>query len=193
MKRVFKSLITAIAITIFLGVALSKDFRFFLGNLLSPVLDPLLSFLPFHVVVMILAFFTGLYSAIIQKYTIDYQRLKEIQKRVMEFQKEYMDAVKKNLKQKLKKLEEEQEEIQRLQSEMFSMQMNSFIFVIIVTIPIFMWLYHAASNDYMIKAPFTGEIHISHRYLIFPWWIWWYMFNSIIFGQIIRKSLKVGL
>ncbi len=193
MKKFFKNFIMAWAIVMFIGVAVSGDFRKALGDLLAPALDPLLNVLPFHIVVMILAFFTGLYSTIIQKFTIDYERLKEIQQRVMSFQKEYMEAMKKNLKQKLKKLEEEQMEIQRLQGEMFSMQMTSMLFVIVVTLPIFMWMYHAASNDYTIVAPFAGKIHISQYYLIFPWWIWWYMFNSIIFGQVIRKALKVGL
>ena len=193
MKKFFKNFIMAWAIVMFIGVAFSEDFRKGLGDLLAPAFDPLLSVFPFHIVVMILAFFTGLYSTIIQKYTIDYERLKEIQQRVMSFQKEYMEAVKKNLKQKLKKLEEEQMEIQRLQGEMFSMQMTSMLFVIIVTLPIFMWMYHAAANDYTVVAPFAGKIHISQYYLIFPWWIWWYMFNSVIFGQIVRKALKVGI
>ncbi len=193
MKKFFKNFIMALAIVMFIGVAFSSDFRKGLGDLLAPFLDPLLNVLPFHVVVMILAFFTGLYSTLIQKYTIDYKRLKEIQQRVMNFQKEYMDAVKKNLKPKLKKLEEEQMEIQKLQGEMFSMQMTSMLFVIVVTLPIFMWMYHAASLDFEVVAPFAGKIHISQYYLIFPWWIWWYMFNSVIFGQIVRKALKVGL
>jgi len=191
--RILKMLITAISVIIFVGVMVSKDFRVYLGDLLSPVLDPMLGLIPFHIVIIILAVFTGLYTSIIQKMTINYERLKEIQKRVSAFQKEYLEATRKNNKAKLKRLEEQKDEIQKLQSEMMNMQLSSMIYIVVVTIPIFMWLYKTASLDFTIVIPFAGEIHTSKYYLILPWWLWWYMLNSFAFGQAIRKALKVGV
>jgi Predicted membrane protein len=36
---------------------------------------------------------TGFYSSIIQKYTIDYKKMKETQNKMKEFQKEYREAM----------------------------------------------------------------------------------------------------
>lgn len=192
MKEVLKNVVRAIGIVFFFGIFVSKDFRIALGELLSPVLDPLYHQIGFLLTVVILSIVTGLYSTIIQKLTVDYGRLKEIQKVVMEFNREYAEALKKNNKEKLKRLETRKEEVQKMQSELFGMQFNPMFYTVVVTIPILMWLYKISHLNPTVIVPFAGEIHVGQFYLIFPWWIWWYMFNSIAFGQIIRKALKVG-
>ena len=60
---------------------------FILGPLLAPPFD-----LPFYAIILILSALTGLYSSLLQKYTIDYERLQEVQEGMKEFQKEYRDA-----------------------------------------------------------------------------------------------------
>ncbi len=192
MREVAKNIVRAIGILFFVGIFISKDFRVALGNLLSPILDPIYSQLGFLITVIILAVITGFYSTLIQKLTVDYKRLKEIQTKVMNFNKEYTEALKKNNQEKLKRLEAQKEEIQKLQGELFGMQFNPMFYTVVVTIPIFMWLYNISHLNPTVIVPFAGEIHVSHFYLIFPWWIWWYMFNSIAFGQVMRKMLKVG-
>ncbi len=193
MKGVLKNIVRAIGIVFFFGIFISNDFRIALGELLSPVLDPLYYQIGYLLTVIVLSIITGLYSTIIQKLTVDYRRLKEIQKVVMEFNKEYAEALKKNNQEKLKRLETKKNEVQKMQSELFSMQFNPMFYTVVVTIPILMWLYKISHLNPTVIVPFAGEIHVGQFYLIFPWWIWWYMFNSIAFGQIIRKVLKVGL
>lgn len=193
MKGVLKNIIRAIGIVFFFGILISHDFRTALGDLPSPLLDPLYYQTGFLVTVIILAIITGLYSTIIQKLTVDFRRLKEIQKTVMEFNKEYAEALKKNNQEKLKRLETKKREIQKMQSELFSMQFNPMFYTVVVTIPILMWLYNISNLNPAVIVPFAGEIHVGQFYLLFPWWIWWYMFNSIAFGQIMRKALKVGI
>ncbi len=191
-KEFIKRFFMSLGIVFTLGVMISKDFRDQLALLASPILDPLYQAMPIHLVIFILAAFTGLYSSLIQKYTIDYARLKEIQKKVMEFQKEYMDAMKKDNKFKLKQLEKEQPEIQKMQSEMMSMQFTPMFYTVVVTIPVFMWLYTKTSLNPEVVVPFQGLIHIGQPVLILPWWIFWYLLCSIAWGQVIRKALKMG-
>jgi len=192
MKRILRNVFRALGITIFIGIFISHDFRTFLGDSLAPFLDPVYGEVGVLYTIMILSIITAGYSTIIQKLTVDYKRLKEIQQRVMEFNKEYAEALKKNNQEKLKRLEPQKEEIGKLQSELMSMQFDPMFYTVVVTIPIFMWLYRISTFNPTVVVPFGGEIHAGNFYFIFPWWIWWYMFNSITFGQIIRKILKVG-
>jgi len=193
MKDIARNFLRALGITIFLGIFISHDFRTFLGNILSPFLDPLYQSLGVLYTIMILSVITAGYSTLIQKLTVDYKKLKEIQQRVMNFQKEYNDALKKNNKEKLKRLEQEKEEVMSLQSKLMSMQFDPMFYTVVVTIPIFMWMYRISTFNPTVTVPFAGVIHVGQFYLIFPWWIWWYMFNSVAFGQIVRKFLKVGI
>lgn len=193
MRDFFKNFLRALGITIFIGILVSHDFRIALGNLLAPILDPLYNQIGVLYTIIVLSIITAFYSSLIQKLTVDYSKLKEIQKRVIDFQKEYSDAVKKNNQEKLKRLEKEREEVMRLQSQLMSMQFDPMFYTVIVTIPIFMWMYKISTLNPAVTVPFAGEIHVGQFYLIFPWWIWWYMFNSIVFGQIIRKALRIGV
>jgi len=165
---------------------------------------------------------TGIYSNLIQKYTINHRRLRELQEIMRKYQKEYMEATKQNNQFKLKQLEEKKQEIQQLQSEMMSMQFKPMFYTFVVTIPIFAWLWEKASASYelitgatsygnlttqlpeaflktldpdlyIVNSPFLGQIHVVTPVLVFPWWLFWYLLCSITFGQIIKKVLKVGV
>jgi uncharacterized membrane protein (DUF106 family) len=182
----------SLGIVFFIGIFISPEFRDELARLVSPVLDPLARALPVYQVILILAIVTATYSTLIQKFTVDTRRLKEIQKKVMEFNKEYMEAVKQENKFRLKQLEEQKNEINQLQSEMMGMQFKPMFYTMVVTLPIFMWLYALAkSQNIMITVPFSGEIHIADPVLIFPWWIFWYLLCSIAVGQVIRKLARM--
>jgi len=54
-----------------------------LGTSLNVVLGPLVDtfHIPFYIVIIILSAMTGFYSSIIQKYTIDYKKMKQTQKK----------------------------------------------------------------------------------------------------------------
>ncbi len=203
-----------------LGIIFSRDFRLGLGLAVDPLLSPLAHF-KFHVTIFILSIITGMYSNAIQKATVDFRRMKEIQQKVTEFQKEYMDAMKKNNKAKLERLEKMQPEIRQLQNELFSMQMKPMGYTFLVTIPIFSWLWEKAivsyelafgsssygnvtqhlpesfvsgidPNLFYVVVPFAGKIHVASTFF-FPWWLFWYLICSVAIGQVIRRALGVGV
>ncbi len=211
MKETVSRILSVLGFLIFFGLILSQDFRMMLAVAVESVLFPL-SHLKFYITVLLMAVLTGLYSNLIQKYTVDYKRMKELQKKVSEYQKEYMEAVKQKNQFKLKQLEKKSEEMKALQSELMSMQFKPMSYTFIVSIPIWAWLWEKAYLSYQsVKfgvsselfelndalfytiTPFWGNIHAGEMVAIFPWWILWYMLCSIMFGQVFKKLLKVGL
>jgi len=188
----------------FVGIFFPQ-FRIQLAEAVAPILDPLLV-LPIHIVILILAIFTAIYSTLIQKYTVDYERMKEIQRRVMEYQKKYMKAMKENNQFVLKQLEQQKNEISSLQAELMSMNFRSMFYTVVVTIPIWVWLWYRIYNvaqtgyhgfysgvsKFMVRVPFQGLIHVSDRVLVIPWWFFWFILCSILVGQILRRLLRLG-
>ena len=221
MKDILSKFAMIVGALLMAGIIFSKEFRLALGLLIDPILSPL-SGVKFHITIFVLSIITGLYSNIIQKYTIDHKKLREAQKILREFQKEYMEAMKQNNQFKLKQLEKKKPEIQQLQSEVMSMQFKPMLYTFLVTIPIFAWLWEKAVASYElthgataygnitqelpatyikalnpelfnIVAPFMGKIHVTSIVLIFPWWLFWYILCSITVSQVIKKVLKVGV
>ncbi|WP_290597832.1 MULTISPECIES: DUF106 domain-containing protein [unclassified Archaeoglobus] len=222
MKNVISRFIMILGAILFIGILFSRDFRLELGLFIDSLMLPFSGF-KFHIVIFIMSIITGLYSNVIQKYTVDYKKLKYAQKVLREYQKEYMEATKQNNQFKLKQLEQRKEEIQKLQSDMMSMQFKPMFYTFVVTIPIFAWLWEKATASYeliygnsgnygnltanlpaaflktlspelfLLKVPFSGEIHVVTPVLIFPWWLFWYLLCSITVGQIIKKVLRVGV
>lgn len=78
-----------------LFVASIEVVRTTLGTSLNMALGPLVDtfHVPFYIVIIVLSAMTGFYSSIIQKYTINYKKMKETQNRMKEFQKEYREAM----------------------------------------------------------------------------------------------------
>lgn len=221
MKAVISRFLMILGALFFIGILFSKEFRLELGQVVESILF-FLSPYPFHIVILIMSIITGIYSNLIQKFTIDYRRMKEIQKIMREYQKEYIEATKQKNQFKLKQLEQKKSEIQQIQSEMMSMQFKPMFYTFVVTIPIFAWLWEKASASYelvtgatnygnlttelpevflqtlrpelyTVVAPFAGQIHVVTPVLIFPWWLFWYLLCSITFGQITKKVLRVGV
>lgn len=221
MRSIISRFIMILGAILFIGILFSSDFRLKLGLLIDSLMFPLSEF-KFHIVIFVMSVITGLYSNIIQKYTVDYKKMKHIQKILREYQKEYIEATKQKNQFKLKQLEERKVEIQKLQSEMMSMQFKPMFYTFVVAIPIFAWLWEKASASYeliygnsnygnltvhlppaflktlspeyfILKVPFSGEIHVLAPVLIFPWWLFWYLLCSIMVGQVIKKIMKVGV
>ncbi|MCX8172492.1 MAG: DUF106 domain-containing protein [Archaeoglobaceae archaeon] len=211
MKSLISRFLVILGFLIFFGLIFSYDFRITLAILVEWFFFPL-SNLKFYITVLIMAILTGFYSNLIQKYTVDYKRMKELQKKISEYQKGYMDAVKQRNQFKLKQLESKKEEMRVLQSELMSMQFKPMSYTFLVSIPIWAWLWEKAYLSYQnvkfgttneifnldnslffITTPFWGTIHVSEMISIFPWWILWYMLCSITVSQIIKKLMKVGV
>ena len=150
--------------------------------------------IPFYILIVILSAFTGLYSSIIQKYTIDYERMTEVQERMKEFQTEYREAQLSQDEKKIKKLETKKDRVMREQLEMSQNQFKPMAYILVMTVPIFFWLLFRLNQvQSSITMPFAGTIGLHDPAVwIIPAWILWYMICSITLSQVIRKSLNIG-
>jgi len=159
--------------------------------------------IPFFILIVILSAITGLYSSIIQKYTIDYDKMTEVQERMKEFQKEYREAQLSQDEKRIKKLDAKKDRVMREQMELSQQQFKPMAYILVLTVPIFFWLLYrlgqipttttmAYNNAIMITMPYIHLTNLTDRLWIFPVWIVWYMICSLTVSQIIRKALNIG-
>nr|WP_320162561.1 EMC3/TMCO1 family protein [uncultured Methanoregula sp.] len=158
----------------------------------SPAVDAFK--IPFFILIVILSAFTGLYSSIIQKYTIDYDKMTESQERMKEFQKEYREAQLSQDEKRIKKLDAKRDRVMKEQLEMSQQQFKPMAYILVLTVPIFFWLLFRLSEVHTtITMPYLGTHNLNDAALwIIPAWIFWYMICSITLSQVIRKSLNIG-
>lgn len=150
--------------------------------------------IPFYILIVILSAFTGLYSSIIQKYTIDYEKMTESQERMKEFQTEFREAQLSQDEKKIKKLEAKQQRVMKEQMELSQQQFKPMTYILIFTIPIFFWLlYRLAQTTSTITLPYYGVHALTDAVVwVIPAWIIWYMICSMTLSQVIRKALNIG-
>jgi uncharacterized membrane protein (DUF106 family) len=177
--------------------------RHTVGTGMDLILGPLLAepiALPFFAIILVLSALTGLYSSLLQKYTIDYERLQEVQEGMKEFQKEYRDAQLSKDEKRMKKLESKRDKMMREQLEVSQEQFKPMAYILVVSIPIFLWLIY--------KLPQVTDLHSELAQIVFPYfgaralwngaiwivpaWILWYMICSVFISQVIRKSMNIG-
>jgi uncharacterized membrane protein (DUF106 family) len=158
----------------------------------SPLVDQFK--IPFFILIVILSALTGLYSSIIQKYTIDYERMTESQERMKEFQTEYREAQLSQDEKKIKKMDAKKDRVMREQLEMSQQQFKPMAYILVLTVPIFFWLlFRLNAVQSTITLPYLG-MHGLHEAAVWiiPAWILWYFICSITLSQVIRKSLNIG-
>jgi len=150
--------------------------------------------IPFFILIVILSAATGLYSSIIQKYTIDYERMTEVQDRMKEFQKEYRDAMLSKDEKRVKKLETKKDRMMKEQLELSQQQFKPMAYILVLTVPIFFWLlYRLSQINNTITLPYYGTLSLTAPvFWVIPAWIIWYMICSITISQVIRKALNIG-
>ena len=157
----------------------------------SPVVDGFA--IPFYVLILILSAFTGLYSSIIQKYTIDYEKMTDSQERMKEFQTEYREAQLSQDEKKIKKMDAKKDRVMREQLEMSQQQFKPMAFILVLTVPIFFWLLFRLNQANTITLPYYGTQSLTAPVLwVIPAWMVWYFICSIALSQVIRKSLNIG-
>lgn len=221
MKDLISKSALIVSFIMLIGMLVNRDFRLGLGLMVDYLLHPL-SYLKFYQTIFILSIVTGIYTNLIQKYTVDYRKIKLLQEKIFSYQKEYVDAMKKNYKAKIEKLEKMKPEIKQMQAELMNEQMRPMGLTLLVSLPIFTWIWEKAYlsyeltfgqnsfqlleslpesfvstvknnlNSFFVKVPLGGEIHVVDAF-IFPWWLWWYLICSIASGQIIKRVFKVGV
>lgn len=166
-----------------------------IGEGMDAIFSPLITTfgIPFYILIVILSAFTGLYSSIIQKYTIDYERMTESQEKMREFQTEYREATLSQDEKRIKKLEAKRDRVMREQLELSQQQMQPMIYILIISVPIFFWLWFRLSKtSTTITFPYWGLHGLNDPIWILPAWILWYMLCSITVSQVIRKALNIG-
>jgi len=166
------------------------------GQGIDSLFNPLVTTfnIPFYILIVILSAFTGLYSSIIQKYTIDYNKMTESQERMKEFQAEYREATLSQDEKKIKKLEARRDRVMKEQMELSQQQFKPMAYILVFTVPIFFWLlYRLSQTTSTITLPYYGVHGLNDAIIwVIPAWILWYMICSITLSQVIRKALNIG-
>jgi len=198
-KKVAGNMIMVFA---FIVMFASLAYRNEVGNALDVVLGPFADFVgEFLIIILILSVVTGIYTSVVQKYTMNWELMaksKEYQKQIRDLQKEYMEAKKENNQHKMKKIEKKRTEVMRKQTqfsgEMFKQQMKPMAYIMIITIPIFMWIwmYVESHPDMWALFPLFGLTELSSAFIFtLPFWVLWYMMCSIPITQVVRKALGI--
>ena len=182
----------------FISVLYQKEVGTALNVVLGPFADSVGNFL---ITILILSVITGIYTSVVQKYTTNWELMeksKQYQKQIRELQKELMEAKREDNKHRMKKLEKKKAEIMRKQTqfsgEMMKQQMKPMAYIMIITIPIFMWiwLYVEAASVGTAIFPLIGEKAFTDGFILgLPYWVLWYMVCSIPIAQMIRKAIGI--
>jgi len=188
-----------VSVSLFAGYTFS-EVRDPLASTLDVAFGPLMDLLPFFAVVMILALFTGLYSTLLQANLMDMEVMGAYQERMSEIQDRRKEAKERGDDEALEEIQEEQMDAMADNLGMFKEQFRPMVWIMVLTIPVFLWMYWAIGfrgstgvyDTAMIVVPFKGEVEWTSG-LVGPlqMWIVWYFLCSMAFTQVIRKSLNI--
>ncbi len=194
-KNILNKIALFVGIFLMFGIILEPNLRNVIATLVGTVLNPLLTILPLHIIIFILASVTGLYASLIQKYTMDWVWMRNVQEKMKNLQKELRQAQLSNNAQKMKKLEAQQAEMMNDQMEIFKQNFKPMLYISILSLPLFFWVYLVITQkpDASMIFPFWGEQKLTH-YVIGPiqYWLFWYFLCSFPISQITRKALNIG-
>jgi uncharacterized membrane protein (DUF106 family) len=174
------------------------EVREVIGKVVDLVIGPIDAVLPFYLVIMILALFTGLYSTLLQANLMNMEKMGEYQIEMKELQERQKAAQKSGDKEEIERLREEQMAAMGDQMGMFKLQFRPMVWIMVFTIPVFLWIYwkilsgNIDSNELTIIVPFVGEaVWIEGLVGPIQLWIVWYFMSSMAFTQVIRKALNI--
>ncbi len=185
----------AVGFVLFFGIMVSGDLRHSLGVAVGYLIGWMPSILPFHVVLFVLAAITGLYASLIQKYTMDWDFLRNQQEKMKKVQRAMKEAQMSGDQARIQTLQNEQMKMVSEQGKMMQMQFKPMLYIGLISIPLFMWAYlFIAQNPAMTMTfPFWGTHKISATVFgPFIFWYYWYFVCSLPVSQIIRKALDIG-
>ncbi|QCS41682.1 DUF106 domain-containing protein [Natrinema versiforme] len=185
------------------------------GSTINAVLGPLDAALPFYGVILSVALITGLYSSLLQANLMNTEVMGKYQERMQAVQQEQKD-----LRQEKKDAEERgasEAEIERIENEierareeqmeamadnlgMFKEQFRPMVWIMLLTIPLFLWMYWKIQSvgidgaEATVIMPLVGETSWqSGLFGPMPAWIVWYFLCSMGFSQLLRKSLNIDM
>ena len=181
-----------------------------IGGAINVVVLPLhdAAGMPFYLIVLALATFTGLYSSYLQRYMMDWDWINAQQEKVKAIQSELKEAQMGDDDDRQEALQEEQKEVMSEQMKMFKMQFRPSVWIMVITIPIFIWMFWTFGGRANIEShlpggtmptmhmPFVGAVPFDQQVIGFlPFgqaWFVWYILCSFGFGQVMRKVLGVN-
>ncbi|WP_049922492.1 DUF106 domain-containing protein [Halopiger djelfimassiliensis] len=185
----------AFALALFAGYW-SPRLRDVVASVESVVLGPLTDSLPFHIVILVLAVVTGLYSTVLQSRLTDHEKLEQYRRRLSEFQERKRAATERGDDAALERMQDQQQAIVRDQIAMFKLQFRPTVWVMLLTIPVFLWLRwkvnggHLGADETGLVVPIAGAVSWQESLVgPMPTWIVWYFLASMASRQLIRKTL----
>lgn len=172
------------------------------GGAVDLFLGPLNAVLPFFAVILAASLLTGLYSTLLQANLMDMERMGAYRERMQAVQEKRKKAKEAGDDEAMEYIQEKQMEMMGDQLSMFKEQFRPMVWIMLLTIPIFLWIWWMASHPemaigregYDIVFPIAGGIEDWNEGLIGPLraWIVWYIVCSIGFTQVMRKSLNIS-
>ena len=176
--------------------------RDLIGSAVDLVLGPVISVLPFYVVIMVVAVATGLYSTLLRVALMDMDKMGQYKDQMQDLKERREEAKESDDDEALDAIQEEQMEMMGDQLGMFKEQFRPMVWIMFLTIPAFLWMfwavgYRGAEAQYNLGAfviPFAGEVTWNTG-IIGPIEIWiiWYFLCSMAFTQIIQKGLNISM
>lgn len=212
-KDLIGKILLVLGFALLFGVMIGgQDFRDLVAMPVDFIFRPLANVLTennLHILLLILSLITGLVTTIIQKYTIDWGRMKESQERMKKLQSEFRAAQLAGDKKRIEELNEESRKLMQDSASMQMQQLKPMGYISIITIPIIMWLYIYLKDIYGVFGfgtftdvangplfifPFVGErMMVDPLFWGLQWWFLWYLVCSIFFGQVFSKLLNTGM
>ena len=172
------------------------------GSTVNLVLGPLDAVLPFYAVVIVLSVLTGLYSVLLQANLMNTEKMGAVQEKMSDIQDRRKEAKERGDDAALERIQEEQMDAMGDQLGMFKEQFRPMAWIMLITIPAFVWMYwmvgigggpeHIVGAERHIILPLVGRVAWTDG-VVGPMqaWIVWYFLISISFRQIIQKSLNI--
>jgi len=187
-----------VVIGLFIGYWLPSA-RQAIGSTLDVIFGPLESVMPFHVVILVLATLTGLFSAIMQDNLSDPAVMGEYREKSQKLKERREKAKERGDDEELERIQEEQMEMMTQNLGVFKAQFRPMVWIMMLTIPVFLWMLWmvldvgVAEESSAIVIPIAGEVDSWTKTLVGPiqMWIVWYFLCSLGFSQIMRKALNV--
>jgi uncharacterized membrane protein (DUF106 family) len=176
----------------FLRDPIGQAMNYVIGGLVTDLHVPL------FITILLLSVITGAYSSLLLNRFVDQDQVKQSQTKMREFQKVIREAQLAGDKGKLKKLEKERAEVMELSMEVQAQTMRPMPYILIISLPLFGWLSFIMYKfpplgSYVsttINLPYFGTLAYTHGVILgFPVWLVWYLVCSLVFTQVIRKTL----
>jgi len=170
-----------------------------IGGTIDLALGPLANVLPFYVLILVLAVFTGATSSILQDQMMDMSGMGDHQEKMEQIKERRKKAKEEGDDEALDRIEQEQMELMTDQLGMFKQQFRPMVWIMLINIPVFLWIYWMVFGPGLtvgspvITLPIFGEVASWRDGLVGPMqaWIVWYFLCSLSFTQVIRKALDV--